>query len=378
MLDKLQKTISALMASITAVEGEVQQLKKLPTPKDGVSPAMADIVAEVLAQMPTPKDGVSPSVDAIVAEVLAQIPTPKDGEPGEDADVDAVAFKVFSVMEKPKDGVSPAMADIVASVLAKMPTPKDGVSPAMADIVASVLAQMPTPTAAEIVKKARDGKNGVSVTKVKLEKGNQLAVWLDGVRRVVGKIEVPKPAVEFTPASGGGTRRTIEVPVETPLAGFISYSDDTITLSADEDAPSFLTGLVLEGTGYSLADPLTGAVRNDSGKAQTVDGLISFHPNKTAGGTIIIDVFSETSTDGGLSYQLNAGSLRPVEVSNSGESFKSTVSFAIDWPPGALIRFRMLASTAGGMNIEPSSSTVLGGQTITGHSIVWNLSKNNG
>lgn len=50
-------------------------------------------------------------------------------------------------------------------------------------------------------KQGRDGKPGASVTGVKLE-GGQLAVWIDGVKSIVGKITIPLGP--FTPGSGGG------------------------------------------------------------------------------------------------------------------------------------------------------------------------------
>lgn len=51
------------------------------------------------------------------------------------------------------------------------------------------------------------GKDGASITDVKLE-GSQLAVWIDGVKRIVGSIKAPLGP--FTPGAsggGGGARR---------------------------------------------------------------------------------------------------------------------------------------------------------------------------
>jgi len=198
MLSKISVAVKAILNDLKGIKADVSALQNLPRPRKG-------------------EPGVSPDVDAIIEKVIARIPTPAPGKDALPVDVDAVAFKVLGHIEKPKNGkpgkdaLPPAMADIVSAVLAEIPKPKDGedgVSPDVGAIVRTVLAKIPTPTvlAAEkrVTPAVRNGKDGVSVTKVKLEKGNKLAVWLDGVRRVVGTIDIPKPAASFTPGGGGG------------------------------------------------------------------------------------------------------------------------------------------------------------------------------
>lgn len=208
MLDKLNVAIKAILADLKGVKADVNRLKVRPVPKDGISPDPKLVAQDVLAQIEKPKDGISPKLADIVAAVLSEIPTPKDGV---SPDIDAISFKVLAQIEKPKDGISPKLSDIVNTVLARIPTPKDGISPDVELIAQEVLSQLPEVKAAEPGKqglRGTKGKDGVSVTKVKLEKGNKLAVWLDGVRRVVGVVEIPKPEATFTPGGGGGNKVT--------------------------------------------------------------------------------------------------------------------------------------------------------------------------
>lgn len=374
MLNKLAKAFTKLLAEVRTLEASITNL---PIPKDGkpgapgIAPTAEAVAALVLAKMPTPKDGKpgrDADADAVIKEVLAQIPTPKDGKPGRDAQAPLladVAALVLAKMPTPKDGISPSLPAVVAEAVKLIPKPKDGVSPSAKSVAA--LVKVPVP------KQGKPGKAGASITDVKLER-NVLSVWIDGVKKRVGKID-PPAAPQF--AMGGNTviKETAAAPA--PLAGFIAISDADVTLSQDSDAPSFLPGFSLEGTGWALFDGPTGAVENTTDAAQTADGMISFNPNKlSGGGSATVYVFSETSTDGGATFIINEGSLRPVEISNNSDSFTSAVSFVLSTPPGGVVRFRAWA--AGAMAFTPSTQSVLGGQTVTGHSMIWNLSKNNG
>ncbi len=374
MLTKLAKAFSLLRQEVTTLKGDVQRIEKVRQVvqhgRDGVSPDPDEIVSAVLEKIPAPKDGVSPDPQAVAEAAAKLIPEPKPGRDAVPPSVRDVADVVLAKIEKPKDGVSPDPKAIAEAAAKLLPVPKDGVSPTAEEVAK----KMPNPQRG---KTGAPGKNGVSVTDVQLN-NNELFVFLDGKKKKAGKIKMPAASAPFNPgnAGGGGSARGAAPEVE-PLVGFIAFSDDDFTLSQDPDAPSFLPGLTLSATGWELFDGATGAVRNVSGEAQTSDGLVSFNPNKLiGGGTAVVYVFSETSIDAGASFQINAGSLRPVEISNSSESFKSAVSFIIETPAGGIVRFR--AYSVGNMAFESSSQTVLGGQTVTGHSVIWNLSKNNG
>lgn len=158
-------------------------------------------------------------------------------------------------------------------------------------------------------------------------------------------------------------------------AHFLAFSEDTEIISADKDAPSFLPGFVCDcAAGFELTDVAKGTIRNVSGRTVTVTGTISFRPVKGVGGTVVVSVLSERSTDD-ITYVVKQGSLIPVEVSSTGQSFKTSVSFAVTWANGEYIRFRAYTDGAATLSFEQSSDTVLGGQAITGHSMIWELSE---
>jgi len=191
MLNKIGAAVKVILTDLKVIKANISALQNLPKPKDGHSPDINLIIDKVLARIPAPipgKDGTSPDADAVAFKVLEQIPKPKDGKPG-------------------KDATAPPLTDIVNAVLAEIPTPKDGTSPDVDAITNMVLAKIPA--AQEITaqegKQGKQGKAGAGITKVKLEKGNKLAVWIDGVRRLVGTVDIPKPAASFTPNSGGGS-----------------------------------------------------------------------------------------------------------------------------------------------------------------------------
>jgi hypothetical protein len=175
--------------------------------------------------MPTPKNGepgkpgVSPAPESIAELVLAQLPEIKDGEPGKDADIEAVIKEVLAQIPTPKDGKPgrdaqpPLLADVAALVLAQIPKPKDGVSPD------------PKAVAVAAAKQGKPGKNGASITDVRLER-NILSVWIDGVKKKVGKIDPPaQPAF----AQGGNTVVRPEIPPTADNVVIVNKLTDIIT-----------------------------------------------------------------------------------------------------------------------------------------------------
>ena len=346
MLDKLNTAIKAILADLKSMKADVNRLKVRPVPKDGASPNPKLIVQDVLAQIEKPKDGVSPEISDIVAAVLSEIPAPKDGI---SPDIDAISFKVLAQIEKPKDGVSPKLSDIVSTVLARIPTPKDGVSPSIEAVAQEVIAQLPEVKAAEPGRQGErgaKGKDGVSVTKVKLEKGNKLAVWLDGVRRVVGTIEIPKPEAAFTPGQGGGTRRLIESPPET-----VGYTPEG----------SFFSLALQEGTLDTPKTILFGTGGSTSGGRATVgtDGIVTinapsfwsikqrFRAGRTgAAGVSEIFFWAELSLDNGATWGILGNSV-DVSLNSSSDTVVFFDISDIQLPAGAKLRNRFSRSGTG-------------------------------
>ena len=191
MLDKLGKAFEKLRVEVTSLRNSVSTLEKVRQVSrdgkdgqpgaDGVSPSVEDVVAQVLDQIPVPE-----TIDkkAIIAQVLDQIPTPRDGRDAQQVNVSDVAAIVLAKIPKPIDGKDgPSLESVVSQVKAATRNGKDG-----------------APGAAGV--RGKPGRAGVSVTDVQLN-NNELFVFLDGVKKLVGKIKMPAISAPFTPGGGG-------------------------------------------------------------------------------------------------------------------------------------------------------------------------------
>jgi len=247
MIDKLARAFTKLLAEVKELRADVQNM---PTPKNGepgkpgVSPEPEAIAELVLAQLPEIKDGEpgkDADIEAVIKEVLAQIPTPKDGKPGRDAQpplLADVAALVLAQIPKPKDGVSPDPKAVAIEAAKLIPKPKDGVSPDPKAVAA--LVPVPAP------KQGKPGKDGKSITDVRLER-NILSVWIDGVKKRVGKIDPPaQPAFQGGGAIGRDKAVTGEVQYIEELRA-VSDADQnpvgtnnplTVTFGAAQGTPS--------------------------------------------------------------------------------------------------------------------------------------------
>lgn len=216
MLDKLTAAVKQLLTDNRDFSTRLERLEKVKPAvvngrdgkdgKDGVSPDIETIVAAVVNELPEPE---KIDTKAIVNDVLAQIPKPRDGR-------DAPAVNV---------------SDVAAIVLAKIPTPKDGKDghngPDLETVVKRVKAQVKDGKPGERGPKGdkgEPGKDGVSVTDVQL-KNNELFVWLDGVKRAVGKIKIPAVSAPFNPGNAGGGRAIEGTPADNCRIGFVDYND---------------------------------------------------------------------------------------------------------------------------------------------------------
>lgn len=233
MLDKLAAAVKQLLSDNREFSTRIERLEKVKpvvvNGKDGApgrdAPTIDEVVEAVIAQIPTPKDGVSPDPKAIVNDVLAQMPKPRDGR-------DAPVVNV---------------SDVASIVLAKIPKPKDGKDgrngPDLETVVRKVKAQVPDGKPGQQGKpgpQGKPGKDGVSVTKVELER-NKLFVWLDGVKKLVGEIKVPTPTAPFNPGGSGALISPSEVRKTRPVYGTMAITqadvndtnpENTITVAA--------------------------------------------------------------------------------------------------------------------------------------------------
>lgn len=171
-----------------------------------------------------------------------------------------------------------------------------------------------------------------------------------------------------TPGNGGTNG-------DLPKAFFMAEGEASFSVSADPNAPSFLQLLETKASrSFTITDAPTGTIRNDSGRTLSgVTGTVSFHASKGSGATAELVLFSERSTDNGATWLVNPDSLRRVPVTFQGPSFRTLISDVVSWEPNALVRFRLYDAGGATISVAPVSDTVLGGQTITGPSVKWNL-----
>lgn len=205
---KLAAVLQSINAELTSLRDKVARIQKVKPlvkdGKDGVSPKIEDIVAAVLAEIPKSKDGESPDPQKIITELLAQVPTPRDGKDGRDAQQVSVA-------------------DVVSVVLAKLPKPKDGRNgPSIAAVVQRVEAAVHDGKDGKDGTRGPQGEKGVSITNVELN-NNELFVFLDGVKKLVGKIKIPAISAPFAPGGGGGGGDPL--PADNARVGFFDYND---------------------------------------------------------------------------------------------------------------------------------------------------------
>lgn len=179
-------------------------------------------------------------------------------------------------------------------------------------------------------------------------------------------------------ANGAGSGAWETPAYTTEFLRFIAHSDSTVVVSNDNLTPTYLSGFtLLDGTHFEIADPSTGAVRNISGSTISLPtGSISFNPDNTGGGTATLVTYSENTSDSGgdpntWTWVKNPGSIRKIEVSSTGESFKTTVSFLAEWEDGVAIRFGTYLE-AGGLSFVATTGNP-DGEVVSGHSIIWEI-----
>lgn len=154
---------------------------------------------------------------------------------------------------------------------------------------------------------------------------------------------------------------------------FLVTTMDTIPVSDDPDATSFFTGFALSGSsaGFTL-NPTDGSIQNTSGRdIARMSGTISYQPVKMAGGTNILYMWSERSSDG-IVWVEESGSLRSLDITTDGELFKTSVSVPSDWLSGEHFRFSFYEEGTGDINFE-SPSTTVNGNLVVGASAAWQL-----
>ena len=154
----------------------------------------------------------------------------------------------------------------------------------------------------------------------------------------------------------------------------LAVSTDSIAIPQGEANFIPFSGLSILGmtSGFTL-DPVTGAIKNETGRNLTVTGGLSVQEERTGGGgSDRWHLYSQTSTDDQATWVNNTSSGRSFDLSNDSQSYDSILSFLGSWPDGAWVRF-VFYGDDNTMSFEPTSFPVAGGGTMTGYSVVWTL-----
>lgn len=165
--------------------------------------------------------------------------------------------------------------------------------------------------------------------------------------------------------------------IEKLIYCFTAFSLDTVgsTISTDKNNASILTNLQLTpaSNGFQV-EPTIGAIRNVTGLDIVEScGELALQLFKSGGGTTMLNTYSETSVDNGVTWTLNVGSLRRNEVSATTEGFFSLPSSTGAWPNNTgLVRFRLYTTGTGTLSIRAATDTI-NGNAIQGRASYWKL-----
>lgn len=157
-----------------------------------------------------------------------------------------------------------------------------------------------------------------------------------------------------------------------PRPAFTATSVVASITVGSEASPNFLTDLISAGLlkGFEFIDARD-SIKNVSGRDLQMSGGLFLHTNLLAGSSGLLSIYSETSTDNGVSWNNNPNSKRDSEIAAAGEGSVSLPSFLFNWPDGAEVRFRTY--TAASMNIERPPAGNPAGNPVEGYTILWSM-----
>lgn len=163
---------------------------------------------------------------------------------------------------------------------------------------------------------------------------------------------------------------------------FGAYTIDSISVSTDPNAPTYLTGVALFPSSSSEFTIITDTggvqwIRNDSDKTFSMQGTATYQIVQGAGGAGNLQLWSERSEDDGVTFIENPFSLRTSEVPNNSDNSQTKSSGVDQWAPGESIRWAMYNSGAGAVTLAAPSDTVNGGNVINGLTFYWQLNATN-
>ncbi|AGG57794.1 hypothetical protein VPBG_00021 [Vibrio phage helene 12B3] len=159
---------------------------------------------------------------------------------------------------------------------------------------------------------------------------------------------------------------------------FGAYTNDTITVSTDQNAPTYLTNIVLfpsSSPEFTLITDGSGVqwLRNDSTKTFSMQGTITYQTVQGAGGRADLKLWSERSDDNGTTFVENLFSLRNSEIRNNSNNSQTKSSGVDTWSPGESIRWAMYNAGPGEIILDGPTATVNGGNVVEGLTFYWQL-----
>ncbi len=163
---------------------------------------------------------------------------------------------------------------------------------------------------------------------------------------------------------------------EADVASFVAYSTENVSINDDADNPSFFTDLILAFSNKIELIPELGAIRSLATEViPFMEGTLNFQPEKTGGGVSNIHLVSERSFDG-QNWVGNLSSLRSIEVSNSGETYKTVYSAIVGLMPGEMCRFRAYNAAGANIDFEAPVDNIIQ-QDFIGYPLLWSLTQKN-
>ena len=159
---------------------------------------------------------------------------------------------------------------------------------------------------------------------------------------------------------------------------FGAYTNDTILVSTDPNAPTHVTNIALFPSSSSEFSIITDAggvqwIRNDSTKTFSMQGTVTYQTIQGAGGSAGLKLWSERSNDDGVTFTENLFSLRTSDVANNSDNSQTKSSGVDTWNPGESIRWAMYNAGPGALTLDGPSDTVNGGNVVDGLTFYWQL-----
>ena len=153
---------------------------------------------------------------------------------------------------------------------------------------------------------------------------------------------------------------------------------DTLTVSTDPDAPTYLNNLLITSNTSPDLVLLTAVdgnvwIKNIGTRTFSLRGDSMWQVQQGVGGVAQFILWSERSVDDGVTVTENPFSLREKSILNNGKSSWAVPSGVVNWLPQECIRWAMYNSGNGELILAPPSEVVNGGNTIDGVTLYWTL-----